>query len=163
MKFTLFQVLILCLTITGTAPPFAAAEGFTLPNLNPFAAKKAPTRVTVTDEPEKKSFLPSLPSINLLPKQKPGQPSTWQKMNKGTKDFFSKTVDVLTPWDNEPAKPANSNLTGSRRTYSGSPSQAKKSEPKKSYFPSLFSPKTEKKEIHTANDWLAQPRPSVPY
>ena len=57
--------------------------------------------------------MPSLPKWSLSGsdtdrRSAPKEPSTWDKLNSGTKSFFSKTADFLTPWDNDPEPPPRS-------------------------------------------------------
>jgi hypothetical protein len=98
----------------------------------------------------------------------PGEPSAWQKFNQGTKSFFNKTADVLTPWDNDEKPSAQMpRATGSRRVYNGSPSasnasrSAYRAEPKKkSWIPSWFSKDDDEiQQPRTVNGFIAQPRP----
>jgi hypothetical protein len=149
----------------------AAADGWGLPNLNPFKTEEKemsyapPPSISAAedDEPPTSGFklpkfkLPPLPKIGSS-SPKPRQPSAMQKLGQGTKNFFSKTADVLTPWDNDdkPA-PRSRTSTGVRRTYNGSPS-AVASEKKSSWLPSWLS-KDEPEPPRTVNGFIAQPRP----
>jgi hypothetical protein len=148
----------------------ASADGWSFPSLNPFKTEEkemtyAPPSISAAEdeEPPTSGFkfpklkLPSLPKIG-SDSPKPRQPSTMQKLGRGTKNFFSKTADVLTPWDNdEKAAPRRRTSTGVRRTYNGSPSAAV-AEKKSSWLPSWFS-KEEPEQPHTVNGFIAQPRP----
>lgn len=138
------------------------------------------------DEPEKTGFawpslpkpkLPSLPKPSLpklsmpawasMPgKSKPrpaDEPSTWDKINSGTKSLISNTKNVLMPWSAEEEKPVRTSArTRTSRTTPKTASRTRsKSEKKPSILSSWFSPKEEEKPIETVNDYLSLPR--VPY
>ncbi len=143
MMFLLFIVL---------ARPVTAGDGWSMSSLNPF--KKASTqqraRASVSDESVKKSVFPrvSMPNWNTkspAPKRRT-EPSTFAKIGQGTKDFFGKTKDVLTPWSKSSKKKSSS-------------SQGR-SASKSSFFTSWLPHKKEpKKDSRTVKDFLAQPRP----
>lgn len=165
MKATRYVFLAVGLACAAAAAP-AVAEGWSLSNLNPF--KKEEREVSaytpppgyssaLSEEPPKSGFrFPSfkLPSLSSQPKP-PGQPSTMQRMGQGTKNFFSKTADALTPWDNKEEESRHVRTTGVRRTYNGSPSAAP---PEKKGLFSWFK-KDEPDEPRTVNGFIAQPRP----
>lgn len=103
--------------------------------------------------------MPSLPVGGLTggsTARKPAskEPSTLDKLNSGTKAFFSKTADFLTPWDNDPS-PTRRSATGSRTAKSNSSSRNSQ---EKGMFSWLYR-KEEEQEIKTANDFLKLPRP----
>jgi hypothetical protein len=77
--------IVLPLVALLVAPSFAAAEGWGLPNLNPWAKK-----------PAQKSAFASARK----------EPSTWQKMSKGTASTWKKTTAALTPWKKSTPPPA---------------------------------------------------------
>jgi hypothetical protein len=105
-----------------------------------------------------KMKMPQMPKLGFGQKP-PGQPSTMQRLGRGTKNFFSKTADVLTPWDNdEKPVPRSRTATGVRRTYAGSPNAAKV-EKKTSFLPKWFSGDDEPESPKTVNGFIAQPRP----
>jgi hypothetical protein len=153
--------------VSWTAP--AGAE-WKFPSLNPFKTEKREISsytpppeeysAALDEEPPKSGFkLPSMkmPKLSSSPKP-PGQPSAMQKVGRSTKNFFSKTADVLTPWDNDKkTAPRARTATGVRRTYAGSPSAEK--EEKKSFLPNWFSKKDAPEEPRTVNGFIAQPRP----
>ncbi len=147
----------------------ALAEGWEFPNLNPFKTEQrevsafTPPRDYSTPmeaEPEDSGFqFPKfkMPTFGMGPKP-PGQPSTLQKLGRGTKNFFSKTADVLTPWDkDEPSVSGSRRATGVRRRYNGSTGEFKAE--KKSFVPSWFSTSDEPETPQTVNSFIAQPRP----
>ncbi len=163
---------------------------FKLPNLNPFASKKK----TADQAEKKRDEQPDFNQPAVRPETEPGStrsplfgssrttatkrpsggPSTWDKFNQGTKDFFTKTKHFLMPWTNK----SNKSSTDSRRatgrtgtTYSGSKSSDKESEKDTQKSKSIFSsfrperlngdaPKPEEK-IDSANDFLRLPRPRI--
>ena len=139
------------------------------PPVNPFSQNGGDASYTIEDEPKKSKFSfpkPKLPTINLLPKKKPGEPSTLTKINEGTKKFFTGAKDVLMPWSKGSAeKSQHARVTGVSRSYNGSPSMAKRETTSKSFFslPSLFSSKDKSRDSdydppQQVNDFLKQPR-----
>ncbi|MCA9143028.1 MAG: hypothetical protein H6823_26020 [Planctomycetaceae bacterium] len=95
-------------------------------------------------------------------------PSTWQKLNNGTKSVFSKTRDTLMPWTVDNDKPPVRHATGSRsstgvsrtRVASNRGDTRSSSGEKKSIFSSLLpDPEPEPKPIRTTSDFLSQKRP----
>lgn len=158
MKNLKVPMIVACICIVfavGSSP-----AGLRLPNLNPFAKKKEeePTNVRFR-EPKSKSFLPR---ISLFPKRDPNKPSTLEKINNGTKEFFAKTIDVLTPWNNnKDMPPERPNFTGSRGSYAGGtrfPSQVPEPK-KKNFLQRLVSWDSDEDEpIEDVNDFLSQPR-----
>jgi hypothetical protein len=80
-----------------------------------------------------------------------------QRVTQGTKNFLSKTADVLTPWDNEKKTTPSPRATGVRRSYNGSPNAAQ-AEKKSSIF-SWLSKEEEPESPRTLNSFLSQPRP----
>lgn len=148
--------LAMLLTWCAVAAPLAAAEGWSLPNLNPFSKKDAATARPKPSEKEnwfKAPSLPKLPSWNSpkkadrMPAASQG-PSTFDKMSSGTKEFFSKTKSTLMPWTDDDK---TSRKSGSYR--SASRTQRK----------SLLSSggdegEREPEDIRTVNDFLSLPR-----
>lgn len=95
-------------------------------------------------------------------------PSTWQKLNSGTKNMFSKTRDTLMPWAANDHQPPVRHATGSRastgitrtRVASNRGNDSTTSGEKKSIF-SSFLPASEPEDnpIRTTSDFLSQKRP----
>lgn len=168
MKRFLGSLICLCVFTPFFATP-AMAQGWKMPDFNPFDRKEPQrVRTTIGDEMPARSGWslprPKLPKLAMpqlrmpaLPKPKlpemrlprlsmpgsrkmPGsQPSAWNRFNDGTKQFFTKTKDVLTPWDNG----------------------SDKGKPKKTFFSSWLPKKEEPKPIQSVDDFLALPK--VPY
>jgi hypothetical protein len=133
---------------------------------NPFTSQKSGSKKVSASVSDGKTSgqsslkLPSLPKMSLptmstgrtsVARRSPAgaQPSTWDKMTRSTKEFFSKTYDLLTPWDNHkssPPKPPTHSGTGR------GPSSNKSS----SWWP--WSKTEESKEPQTVNEFIAQPR-----
>jgi hypothetical protein len=94
-------------------------------------------------------------------------PSTWDKLNNGTKSMFTKTRDTLMPWAAKDKKPPARSVTGSRNSTGFSRTRVasnrndrESSSEKKSFFGSLLpSPAPEEKRIETTSDFLSQKRP----
>jgi hypothetical protein len=154
--------------IAAAAP--ARAEGWSFPNLNPFKTEKKEVSPYVpatrdwsaaeAEDPPTSGFrLPKmkLPSMGGASQKPSSDPSMMQRFGQGTKNFFSKTADVLTPWDNDKKPLPSTRSTGVRRVYPGSPNAVQ--EEKKSFFSSLFSSDDEPEKPRTVNGFLGQPRP----
>jgi hypothetical protein len=124
-----------------------------MPNLNPFASKSADAAPAKSGEGFKMPSL--LPSWAKKDSKKPSQPSTWSKISDGTKQFFVKTKDVLTPWDDDSKKADKPGI--SQRFHMGG--SAKKTE-KKSFFTSWIPEKEEPKKPRSVSEFLKQPRPT---
>ena len=126
-----------------------AEDGWKLPNLNPF--KKG----TTTSKSSSALELPKLGLPMVKPKSS-NKPSGLSKVAKGTKDFFAKSYDVLTPWDTE-AEKAQDRRENSPMLFSNTGTSQKKEE--KSMFASWFVQEEEPAKPRTVSEWLAQPRP----
>jgi hypothetical protein len=154
--------LLLCAALVTYATP-ALAQGWGLPNLNPFSSKgKLPTGGHVDDGSGGFSLLPSLPKWpSMSSKSSRSGPSTWTRMTNGTKSLVSKTTDALNPFDDD--EPQSRSVTGSNSIFSNA-STSKKASEKKSFLPSwLYGGSEEKYEKpKTVNDFLSQPRPELP-
>ncbi len=163
IRFSLSWVALIVLL--GTMEPALAAEkgsGWSI--WNPFKSDKSSKKkvtASVTDQPHPSGFelpkLPSLPKLSLpsmtsrsstarQPAVSSG-PSTWDKITKSTKQFFSKAYDVLTPWDNKPDAPVKPPVHGSSHTGTTGMS---------SWLP--WSKKPSSQGPKTVNEFIAQPR-----
>ena len=153
MNHRWFGLTIACLLLACAATSTALAESsWTMPNLNPFASKPAAAA------PKKSSGfkMPSLiPSWAKSETKKPSEPSTWSKISGGTKEFFGKTKDTLTPWDNPPKKASNSSMS-QRFHMGGSSNQTKK----KSFLTSWLPEPEKPQKPRSVSEFLKQPRPS---
>ncbi|HZL89747.1 MAG TPA: hypothetical protein VFB96_15385 [Pirellulaceae bacterium] len=139
----------------------AAAEGWKMPNLNPFKKKDShPAHLRVTDDASKNSswWKPKLPSKTSATERKttstPAKPSTWTKVTSGSRNAWTKTKDALNPFDDEKDKP--NSVTGYHSPISQA-STRKKPESKSSWWPSWGS--EPEKKPKTVQDFLGQPRP----
>jgi hypothetical protein len=166
MKALLVSTLALGLgCVWGTTQ--ALGDGFEFPNpfkseereVSPYVPPQRDWSVVEAEEPPTSGFkLPKLKMPGMGAAKKPSnEPSAMQRFTQGTKNFFSKTVDVLTPWDKDNKPLPNARATGVRRTYNGSPS-AQRAEKKSSFFPSWFDD-DEPEQPRTVNGFLGQPRP----
>jgi hypothetical protein len=126
---------------------------------NPFASKpKPPVSARVTDNPSGGWKMPSLwPKASAS--SRPGQPSAWQKMTSGTKNFFSKTADALTPWDRKPATPPRS-VTGSNSVFTNNASKAAEKKNSSSIFPASWWSSDKQEQPKSVSEFLSQPRPN---
>jgi hypothetical protein len=102
----------------------AQASDWNLPNLNPFQASTT---------------------------KRPNQPSVWTRMSNGTKNFFAKTYEVLTPWETD-AKKGRSHQS---RSAAGGQSGSQKNP----LFRSWWAAEEEPRQPQTVSEWLKQPRP----
>jgi hypothetical protein len=139
----------------------AADGGWGLPNLNPFAGSstskaKPPTSTRVSDGSSGWQMPSLLPSGRAS--RRPAGLSTWQRMSSGTKSFFSKTADVLTPWDNaKEEKPVVASGRGS--TFNSTANRKPPTESTGSWLTSWWTVEEETPRPKTVSDFLAQPRP----
>ncbi len=121
----------------------SAADSWSLSKLVPFQKSSSSSRARATVSDNNSSWL-HLPTWGQKPSSKAHsrEPSTLDKLGQGTKRTWDKTVDLLTPWDNPPKKPA-------------------KKTPKKPAWYSSWIPqkKSKPKEARTVKDFLGQPRP----
>lgn len=115
-------------------------------------------------ESKSKSSLISLPKMpfsgtNSHSASKAKTPSTWEKVNSGTKSFFGKTKDVLMPWSKDDSASHRSKaVTGSRRSGTSAKSSSKSSS--SGGLSSWFQSKPEEKDkIESVNDFLKLPTP----
>ena len=128
-----------------------AADGWKLPNLNPFQKSSSKrTHASVSDH-SKWNVLPklSLPKWPTTKSTYHHKPSTLDKLNRETKMLWYKTKGVLMPWSKSPSKSSYSRS----RTHKSS---------KPSFLSSMFgTKKAEPKRPRTVSDFLAKQR--VPY
>ncbi len=161
MRRSMLSCLVVALLAAGLAlPAFGEESSWKMPNLNPFSSKgkSASTSSAPTSGWKMPKMWPSKSSnAAARPKPRPAnQPSTLTKMSNGTQQFFSKTADALTPWDNKPAAPAG-NVSGSNSFFSQSTAKAKKSD---GVAPaSWWSSEKKSESPKTVGDFLSQPRP----
>lgn len=152
-----FGMVVSMLLVTG--PAHAEIK---IPNLNPFAKKSEPSK-----KPESKSSFSG--SASAVPKKTPNEPSTLEKMGRDTKAFFTKTADVLNPFNDAPKEKTASrrDVTGSNSYFTSNSGAPKKAEKKSSFFPfSIPSPFKSKEtkpyddyeKPRGVNDFLKQPR-----
>jgi hypothetical protein len=139
----------------------AAGEegGWKMPNLNPFAGKSGGTSGPPTSGWKMPNLLPKSSGMpkSSAAKRKSNQPGTLTKMTQGTQRFFSKTADVLNPFDDKPAEQPK--ITGSNSIFT---QQRKSAEAKKdsSVSPaSWFGGEKDDGKDKSVNDFLSRPRP----
>jgi len=159
LRSTWLAVPMIVLALAVAAP--ADEDGWKLPNLNPFkSSKPAKKRVSASVSDGKKGSgswlkMPEMPKMSTPFAQKPAAnrraapkgPSTVDRVSTGTKNFFSKTYDVLTPWDNDkPKKPSTQTKTARKP---GASAQS-------SWWP--WSKPDEPKDVQTVNEFIALPR-----
>lgn len=155
-------ILVVCGLLLLSTPLAAQAEfPWKLPNLNPFkkdeSVRKAPVRKSNKSDGAfglKLPFWNSKKKIVHKPTAKRKGKSTFAKMNESTKEFFAKTKDVLTPWDNDPNIDSSRQLSSTRR-------QTAKKENKSSFFDMVkFKSKEEPRpKPMTPQEFLSQDRP----
>lgn len=150
---------VLCVICFAAVGP-TQAEGFQLPNLNPFAKKKPVDRTARFErnrDGSSGSLLPSFPKIEMptlggKTTRQANKPSTFSRMTSGTKSFWQKTKSTLLPWSADDAPKTSMPPLGSRNNQ-------KKKPAKTSLFP-WFSQAPKEPEIKSVNDFLALPQPS---
>ncbi len=162
MRRSVLSCLVVALLAAGLALPADGEESsWKMPNLNPFSSKGKPpgTSSAPTSGWKMPKMWPS-GSGNAAARPKPrqsNQPSTLTKMSNGTQQFFSKTADALTPWDNKPAAPA-AKVSGSNSFWSQSTSKTKKASDGVAPA-SWWSSEKKSESPKTVGDFLSQPRP----
>jgi hypothetical protein len=144
------MVVVVSLLSIGLAGVVSADDGWSLSKLNPFKKSPAPqrTRASVSDHATRSGTNHmNVPPWTARPASttRRNEPSTLEKINQGTKDFFGKTKEVLMPWSSSSKKPAS--RAGSRQPA------------KTSWFSSWFPEKKKEPEIRTVNDFLSLERP----
>lgn len=132
--------------------------GWKMPNLNPFSGSSGTGSPPTSGWKMPKmwpSTRQSTASIRAK-KRQANQPSTLSRMSTGTQQFFSKTADALTPWDNKKPSPPPK-ITGSNSVFSQSTKKSAKSE----VAPASWWGGSEKKadSPKSVNDFLSMPRP----
>jgi hypothetical protein len=142
-------------TLLAILPSAAQAESnWKFPNLNPFSKNSD------TDGEKAKSSRFQMP--RLLPawgaksSRRSSEPSTWNKLTTGTKEFFSKTADVLTPWDTAAEKKAGNSSISNRFTSRN----YREKEKKESFFTGWIPKKNEPKQPRSVSEFLKRPRPT---
>ena len=143
-----------------------ASSGFSLPKLSlPKLPKPSLPKIAL---PRLQMPKVSMPQWTKTEPVRNSGPSTWEKLNNGTKSMFTKTRDTLMPWAASDKKPPARSVTGSRSSTGISRSRAgsnrgsggESAGEKKSFFSSLLpSSQPDKKPIETTNDFLSQRRP----
>jgi|CXWL01.1.fsa_nt_gi hypothetical protein len=146
-------------------PAAEEKPGFSLPKLSlPKLPKPALPKLAM---PKLQMPKVSMPQWTKKEPARESGPSTWQKLNNGTKSAFAKTRDTLMPWAAKDETPSARSITGSRastgitRTRAGSNRNSGEStSEKKSFFSSwLPASEPEEKPIRTTSDFLSQKRP----
>jgi hypothetical protein len=151
--FKLIGVLMLLIIVPCVA---RAESNWQFPNLNPFAKK---SDAAAESEKSSRFKMPTLlPSFGEKSNRRSSEPSTWNKLTTGTKEFLGKTADVLTPWDTAAEKKARNSSVSDRfpsRNY-----REKEVEKKESIFTSWLPEKKEPERPRSVSEFLKQPRPS---
>ncbi len=137
----------------GLLPAITLAEGWKMPNLNPFARKDShPANVRLADEEKDAWWKPKLPSLAGRSRSNK-HPSTWSRMSRGTKSAWAKTTDALNPFDDEDDNPKP--VTGYNTAFTR-PSTRKETAKKSSWWPWTAA---EPKRPETVQDWMSLERP----
>jgi hypothetical protein len=155
MKTFVFALAPFCLLVLVTTT--VAADGWKMPNLNPFAKKSAtPTSARVSDSSG--WSMPKLwPSSKKTTTVKRG-PSTWQKVSSGTKSMMNKTADFLNPFDDAEDNP-EPQITGSNSYFSQVANRKQEEKKPSTFLPSWWSGEEEEQKPRTVQDFLRQERP----
>jgi hypothetical protein len=161
-------VLILAVVAVTLVGSRAAADGFSLSKLNPFASdeKPKPKSKSVANKNKDSGWLkwPFASSSSTVKKpaaKATGKtpPSTWSKLNSGTKKLFAGTKSALTPGGKKPAA-KDSSASGFAGGSTGS-RNAKKEEPQGNILTSWFKPAEPEaaKKPKRPSDWVGGERP----
>lgn len=140
-----------------------AAEGWQMPNLNPFAKKAGPpTSARVSDAGDgwkMPSFAPKAKKKSTMAGKRP-QPTTWQKMTTGSKKFWSQTADTLNPFNDAKDNRPMPSVTGTNSYFSQASSRKSNTQKSNTFLPSFWSSEKESpKRSNDVNNFLSQPRP----
>jgi hypothetical protein len=161
-----FIAVLVSLFIFATPAAASAEEGGSmLPNLNPFSYKKrqrkAPTSARASDSKgggwKMPRLWPEKKGQQVAERRPTGAPTALQKMNAGTKQFFSETADAQSLQRREDNAPP-AKVTGSSSMFRQA---SKKPETKStSFLPSWpWGAKEEEKKPKTVSEFLMQPKP----
>ncbi|MCU0878009.1 MAG: hypothetical protein MUF06_09515 [Pirellulaceae bacterium] len=155
-------VFVLALGIGFPGLVSAQESGWSMPNLNPFAARSsAPTSTRVADSNSSGWKLPSMwPSSSAA--RKPAGPSAWQRMRTSTKKAWNQTADFLNPFNDGADNQSTTPITGSNTYFSQSQRQTggmSASKEKTSFFPPLWSTEEPEQKPKSVVEFLKQPRP----
>ena len=166
MRLSFIVVLVSLFIFALPAAASAEEGGSMLPNLNPFSFKKrqrkAPTSTRVSDSKaggwKMPRLWPSKQDQQVAQRRPTGAPTALQKMNAGTKQFFSETADTLNPFNDANDNPPPAKVTGSSSMFRQA---SKKPEAKStSFLPSWpWGAKEEEKKPKTVSEFLMQPKP----
>ncbi len=153
MKAVWSTVCILVAIFAGSASAYA--DGWALPNLNPFAKKDgatpAPTTTKPTSDAAKGMSGPTVPQLGKKTAAQPApQPSIFNKIGSGTANVMNKTKQMFAPQKSAPSPVA----LGSQA------SKPKKADSAPGWNP--FAPKKPEPEpARTASEFIGQPRPRL--
>jgi len=157
VRFMLSGVVVVLLALGSPVAAVGEGSSWKMPNLNPFSGKSG-SATRSGSAPTSGWHVPKLWQTTKSPARakSKAQASTWGQMTNGTQQFFSKTADVLTPWDNKkPAPPPK--ITGSNSVFSQNKPKDKKSE---GVAPASWW-STEKNDApKSVNEFLSRPRPN---
>jgi hypothetical protein len=144
MSRTFIASLTLFVLLLATAP--AHAEGWGMPNLNPFSSAPKKTTPYKVKDGKSSSWLPSMPTLPGYGSSAPRRgPTTWDKVKAAPGTMYNKTKQTLSPLNPFATQPKKTSMMVS---------------PKKKDEPSGFWPnwmtveeKDESQPI-TVTDWL---------
>jgi hypothetical protein len=150
MVSTRFSIGVIVIVLSTVVAPALGADSWSISKLNPFAKKSSSAtraRASLSDEPSS-SWRPSMSmpswSSGSQAARKPQQPSTWDRVQQGTKDTYAKTKAFLMPWSNSSKKKSSASHNNKNSTF----------------FTSWFSKPEKPKRSETVKDFLGRPRPS---
>jgi hypothetical protein len=160
--------LVLTVVAVSLVAGRAAGDGFSLSKLNPFASEQKPKAKSksTANKNKESSWLKwpfgssgSAAKKSVAKSSTKKQPSTWSKLNSGTKKLFAGTKDALTPGGKKPAAKDNAASGLAARSTGSRP--AKKEEPKGNIFASWFKPAESEPNTKPKrpSDWVGGERP----
>jgi hypothetical protein len=154
VKTKWFLAIVFPLVMVLAVPAFVWAEGWSMPNLNPFSSSKSKKDTSWKwpgQQPAGKSSFAS---------QRSPQPTTWQKLSQGTANTWNKTSATINPWHKETTAPTRNTATRRPSNLPG-----KQPPPTTWYNPTTwFGEKKPERGSHapgSVSEFLNQPR--VPY
>jgi hypothetical protein len=140
----------LCLLLI--LPAVTAAEGWSWPNLNPFAKKES-----ARSSDSGWSLNGRKPSSSYASARK-SEPSMWDKVSTGTANTWKKTSSALTPWKNDSPPPKPSGSRGYRSSIKSAPQSKTTWYNPTTWFGGEEKKKPESKGPGSVTDFISQPR-----
>jgi hypothetical protein len=147
--------LALCIGLPGMLS--AQQSGWSMPNLNPFAARSsAPTSTRVADSGSGWKMPSMWPNSSAT--KKPAGPSVWKRMGNSTKRAWNQTVDFINPFDDANDNQRTTPITGSNTYFSHNANRKSTDKEKTSFFPAMWPSAEPEQKPSSVVEFLRQPR-----